>query len=85
MELRLAAVLAARVAGFRRLLHQDEAANLAALQARHHALIDLAIATHRGRLPTMARIVQRVRALEPRLREAHTAQVMRVPETRHHG
>jgi hypothetical protein len=40
---------------------------------------------YRGRLPTMARIVQRVRALEPRLREAHTAQVMRVPETRHHG
>lgn len=39
---------------------------------------------YRGRLPTMARIVQRVRALEPRLREAHTAQVMHVPETRRH-
>jgi hypothetical protein len=39
---------------------------------------------YRGRLPTMARIVQRVRALEPRLREAHTLQVMRVPETRRH-
>ena len=39
---------------------------------------------YRGRLPTMARIVQRVRSLEPRLRTAHTAQVMRVPETRHH-
>jgi adenylate cyclase len=50
MELKLAAVLAARVAGFRRLLHQDEAATLAALQARHHALIDRAIATHRGRI-----------------------------------
>ena len=37
---------------------------------------------YRGRLPTMARIVQRVRTLEPRLRAAHTAQVMRVPETR---
>jgi adenylate cyclase len=50
MELKLAAVLAARVAGFRRLLRQDEAATLAALQARHHALIDRAIATHRGRI-----------------------------------
>jgi hypothetical protein len=39
---------------------------------------------YRGRLPTMAWIVQRVRALEPRLREAHTLQVMRVPETRRH-
>jgi hypothetical protein len=39
---------------------------------------------YRGRLPTMARIVQRVRALEPRLREAHIAQMMRVPETRRH-
>jgi adenylate cyclase len=50
MELRLAAVLATRVAGFRRLLRQDEAATLAALRAHHHALIDRAIATHRGRI-----------------------------------
>ena len=39
---------------------------------------------YRGRLPTMARIVQRVRQLEPRLRDAHPTQVMRVPETRRH-
>jgi hypothetical protein len=39
---------------------------------------------YRGRLPTMARIVQRVRALEPRLHEAHPAQIMRVPEPRRH-
>lgn len=39
---------------------------------------------YRGRLPTMARIVQRVRALEPRLRDAHPAQVMRMPESRRH-
>jgi adenylate cyclase len=50
MELRLAAVLAAEVAGLRRLLRQDEAATLAALQAHHHALIDRAIATYRGRI-----------------------------------
>jgi hypothetical protein len=39
---------------------------------------------YRGRLPTMARIVQRVRELEPRLRAAHPAQIMRVPEGGHH-
>jgi hypothetical protein len=33
-----------------------------------------------GRLPTMARIVQRVRAFEPRLRHAHPTQIMRIPE-----
>lgn len=39
---------------------------------------------YRGRLPTMARIVQRVRALEPRLREAHPAHIMQVPESPRH-
>jgi hypothetical protein len=34
---------------------------------------------YRGRLPTMARIVERVRQLEPQLRDAHPAQVMRMP------
>jgi adenylate cyclase len=50
MELKVAAILAAQVAGLRRLLRQDEAATLAALQAHHHALIDRAIAMHRGRI-----------------------------------
>lgn len=49
MELKLAAILAAEVAGLRRLLREDEAGTLAALQAHHHALIDRLIATHRGR------------------------------------
>jgi len=34
---------------------------------------------YRGRLPTMARIVERVRKLEPTLRDAHPIQVVRVP------
>lgn len=38
---------------------------------------------YRGRLPTMARIVRRLRELEPRLRDAHPTQTMRVPEPRH--
>jgi hypothetical protein len=37
-----------------------------------------------GRLPTMARIVQRVRAFEPRLRHAHPTQIMRVAEPPRH-
>ena len=53
MELKLAAILAAEVAGLPRLLRQDEAV-LAALQAHHHALIDRAIATHRGRIVALA-------------------------------
>ncbi|HEX5078778.1 MAG TPA: hypothetical protein VFV80_06460 [Geminicoccaceae bacterium] len=40
---------------------------------------------YRGRLPTMARIVQRIRELEPRLRHAHPAQTIRLPEARRHG
>jgi hypothetical protein len=39
---------------------------------------------YRGRLPTMARIVQRVRELEPRLRDAHPTQIMRVSERGRH-
>ena len=39
---------------------------------------------YRGRLPTMARIVQRVRQLEPQLRDAQPAQIMRVPDARRH-
>jgi len=50
MELKLAAILAAKVAGLRGLLRRDDAATLAALQAHHHALIDRAIAIHRGRI-----------------------------------
>jgi hypothetical protein len=39
---------------------------------------------YRGRLPTMVRIVQRLRALEPRLRDAHPVQIAQVPEPRRH-
>jgi adenylate cyclase len=50
MELKLAAVLAAEVVGYRRLMSEDQPAILAALQGHHHALIDRAIAVHRGRI-----------------------------------
>ena len=38
---------------------------------------------YRDRLPTMVRIVQRIRQLEPQLRDAHPLQVKQMPETRH--
>jgi adenylate cyclase len=50
MELKLAAVLAAEVDGFRRLVRDHEAATLVALQEHHHALIDRAIGRYRGRI-----------------------------------
>lgn len=50
MELKLAAIWAAEVVGYRRLVSDDRAATLAALQEHHHALIDRAIARHRGRI-----------------------------------
>jgi class 3 adenylate cyclase len=50
MELKLAAILAAKVVGLDRLLQEHEQATLAALQAHHHRLIDRAIAMHRGRI-----------------------------------
>jgi hypothetical protein len=37
-----------------------------------------------GRLPTMARIVQCVRELEPRLRDAQPIQIGRIPEGGRH-
>jgi class 3 adenylate cyclase len=54
MELKLAAILATDVADLGRLLRADESAVRAALQAHHHALIDRAIATHRGRIVELA-------------------------------
>ncbi len=50
MERRLAAILAADVVGYSRLMEIDEAGTLAALKAHREELIDPAIAEHRGRL-----------------------------------
>jgi adenylate cyclase len=47
---RLAAILAADVAGFSRLTGADEEGTLARLKALRHELIDPAIASHRGRV-----------------------------------
>jgi adenylate cyclase len=48
VERRLAAILAADVAGYSRLVGLDEEGTLARLQALRHELIDPTIATHRG-------------------------------------
>jgi adenylate cyclase len=50
VERRLAAVLAADVAGYSRLMGVDEEGTLARLKAARKALVDPAIASHRGRI-----------------------------------
>ncbi|MDJ0896564.1 MAG: adenylate/guanylate cyclase domain-containing protein [Alphaproteobacteria bacterium] len=50
MERRLAAILAADIVGFSRLMERDEVGTLAALKAHRRELIDPATAEHHGRL-----------------------------------
>ena len=50
VERRLAAILAADVAGYSRLIGADEEGTLARLKAHRNELIDLKIAEHRGRI-----------------------------------
>ncbi len=50
MERRLAAILAADVVGYSRLMGANEAATLSALKARREELVEAKIAQHRGRL-----------------------------------
>jgi TolB-like protein len=50
VERRLAAILAADVVGYSRLMELDEAGTLTALKAHREELIDPAIAEHRGRI-----------------------------------
>src|SRR5271166_1428451 len=50
VERRLAAILAADIAGYSRLIGADEEGTLARLRAHRRELIDLKIAEHRGRL-----------------------------------
>jgi adenylate cyclase len=49
-EQRLSAILAADVAGYSRLMGADEEGTLAALKAHRKAIVDPAIADHRGRI-----------------------------------
>ena len=49
VERRLAAILAADIAGYSRLMGVDEEGTLAALKALRKSLIDPKIAEHRGR------------------------------------
>jgi adenylate cyclase len=50
VERRLAAVLAADVAGYSRLMGRDEEGTLANLKSLRKALLDPTIAAHRGRV-----------------------------------
>jgi adenylate cyclase len=50
VQRRLAAILAADVVGYSRLMEQDEAGTLAALKERRKAILDPLMAVHRGRI-----------------------------------
>ena len=50
MERRLAAILAADVVGYSRLMERDEAGTLAALKERRRAIVDPLVKKHRGRI-----------------------------------
>jgi adenylate cyclase len=50
VERRLAAILAADVAGYSRLMGADEVGTLAALRAHRREIVDPAIAAHKGRI-----------------------------------
>lgn len=50
MERRLAAILAADVVGYSRLMEQDEASTLATLKARRKEVLAPLVARHRGRI-----------------------------------
>ena len=71
---RLAAILAADVAGYSRLIGSDEAGTLGRLRAIRAEVIDPAIAAHNGRLVRRGGTAHRNRASGPgiakRLREA---------------
>ena len=50
MERRLAAILAADVVGYSRLMEQDEAGTLAALKERRRGILMPLVAQHHGRI-----------------------------------
>src|SRR5262245_30004214 len=50
MERRLAAILAADVVGFGRLMEVDEAGTIAALKARRKTILERLLTNHRGRI-----------------------------------
>src|SRR5215471_6785052 len=50
IQRRLAAILAADVAGYSRLMNSDEVGTLSALKAHRRELLDPAIANHHGRV-----------------------------------
>ena len=56
VERRLAAILAADVAGYSRLIEADEEGTLSRLKALHAEIIDPKIAGHRGRIVKTTRL-----------------------------
>jgi len=65
VERRLAAILAADVAGYSRLIEADEEGTLARLQALRAELIDPKIAVHRGRIDEAKIMALRLLEVQP--------------------
>jgi len=63
----LAAILAADVAGYSRLIGADEAGTLGTLKSIRAELINPAIATHLGRLAEARADLRRMLAIDPKL------------------
>ena len=59
VERRLAAILAADIAGYSRLMGSDEEGTLAAIKACRRELIDPKLAEHRGRIVNLRRATSR--------------------------
>jgi adenylate cyclase len=67
-ERRLAAIMAADVVGYSRLVEQDEAATLAAIKGLRETVIDPLLAEHKGRIVKLmgdGAIVEFARRTEP--------------------
>jgi class 3 adenylate cyclase len=62
VERRLAAILAADVVGYARLVEQDEAGTLAAIKALREGVIDPLLAEHKGRVVKLMVTVRRARS-----------------------
>ncbi len=80
MERRLAAILAADVAGYSRLIGEDEEGTLAALRTLRRELIDPAISEHRGRIvkTTGDGLLVEFASVLDALRSARTASILAI-------
>ena len=71
MQRRLAAILAADVAGYSRLMGSDEIGTLKSLKAHRRELLDATIADHHGRTQSQNEVNEQVPAEEQLVSQRH--------------